>query len=71
MIAVGAWRKNEGEMEPVNWGNNSKVPMYFQDEEVKLKAAKWWRSHQPKQGAKSLSSHLTVFFQVTRILGCR
>ena len=52
---VRAWKKGEGELAPNKWGKNSKVLSYFQDEEVKLKAAKWWRSHQPKQGAMSFS----------------
>ena len=52
---VRAWKKGEGELAPNKWGKNSKVPSYFQDEEAKLKAAKWWRSHQPKQGAMSFS----------------
>ena len=47
---VSEWRKGDGVLAGGNWGKNCKIPHYFQDAEVKLKAAKWWRSHQPKQG---------------------
>ena len=51
---VTKWRKSEGVLDACSsqWGMNSKVPSYFQDEEIKLKAGRWWRSHQPKQGIK-------------------
>ena len=52
---VKAWRNNDGVLQPCNWGCHSKVPHYFNDAEVKLKAAKWWRSHQPKQGEAPVS----------------
>ena len=51
------WRKGEGALDACRWGTNSKVHSYFQDEEIRLKAARWWRSHQPKQGA---TSHLLL-----------
>ena len=62
---VSNWKKNEGHLDLCNWGKNKKVPSYLQDEEVRLKAARWWRSHQPKQGKRFRSTHLTVF------LSCR
>ena len=56
---VTSWRKGEGVPGACGWGQNSKVPSYFQDAEVKLKAAKWWRSRQPKQGVLVGSSSLS------------
>lgn len=58
---VTKWRKSEGALDVCRWGTNRKVPAYFQDEEIKLKAARWWRSRQPKQGNRVRLTHLTVF----------
>ena len=68
---VTSWRKGEGVLDACRWGHNSKAPSYFQDAEVKLKAAKWWRSRQPKQGvlAGDFSWCLTTFLQVTKTQG--
>ena len=59
---IAKWRRKDGTFEQSKWGKSPKVPSYFLDAEVRLKAAKWWRSRQPKQGA--------IFFLSLFLLDC-
>ena len=39
-----------GDFAANSWGKNVSMPSAFQDTEVRLKGAKWWRDHAPKKG---------------------
>ena len=41
---------NSGEFSANSWGKGVHMPSAFDDTEVRLKGAKWWRDHAPKKG---------------------